>query len=334
MSDLPKTMRALELRDPQGEIPRPVLVERPLPQPKRGEVLVRIAAAPINPNDVLFLRNRYEVKKPLPVVVGFEGSGTVVGAGGGFLPRTMIGRRVACAAGEGDGTWAEYVTVPLMRCAPLWGSVELDQGATMLTNPLTAWVLASRARREGHRAVVLTAAAGALGKMLCRVLALQGQGVVQVVRRESQAKTLREEGGEHVLVSSSPDFVAELRAVSGRLGATLALDAVGGEMTGQLLAALPADSVVRVYGMLSDAACQIDPSDLVFHGKRVEGFTMYEWLRTSRLFTQLLAIMKVQGLLGGVLQTVVQARVPFEDIGRALSLATKGASAGKVLLVP
>jgi NADPH2:quinone reductase len=331
---LPTTMRALELRDPRGATPRPVLVEKPLPRPRPGEVLVRVAAAPINPNDILFLRDKYEVKKRLPVVLGFEASGTVVGVGGGLLARMMLGRRVACAAGEGDGTWAEYVSVPAMRCAPLRGSVDLEEGATILTNPLSAWVLATRARREGHRAVVLTAAAGALGRMLHRVFVRQGQAVINVVRTQSQVELLRAEGAEHVLNSSSEGFLDELRRLAATLRATLALDAVGGDMTGWLLAALPADSVVRVYGMLSDTACRFEASDLVFHGKKVEGFTMYEWLRTTNTLSQLVALMKVQGLVRGALKTRVRAKIPLVDFDRALTMSTEGASEGKVLLIP
>jgi NADPH:quinone reductase len=330
----PATMRALQFLGRAGELPKVALVERPVPTPRRGELLIRVAAAPINPNDILFLRDRYEIKKPPPVVPGFEGSGTVVGAGAGLLARTMLGRRVACAAGDGDGTWAEYVTVPVMRCAPLRGGVSLDEGATMLTNPLTALVLATRARREGHRAIVLTAAAGALGQMLSRLFSRQGQAVIHVVRKPSQVASLRADGAAHVLNSSADGFVEELRAISARLGVSLALDAVGGETTGQVLAALPAGSVVRVYGMLSDAACRVDPSEIVFHGKRLEGFTMYDWLRTTNVVAQLFAFMKVQGLVRDVLKTRVRERVPLADHERALTMAIEGASEGKVLLVP
>jgi NADPH2:quinone reductase len=331
---LPTSMQALELRSRHGEVPRPVLVEKAVPKPRRGEVLVRVAAAPINPNDVLFLRDRYEVKKALPVVPGFEGSGTVVGVGAGLIARTMLGRRVACAASAGDGTWAQYVTVPALQCAPLRSHVDLDEGATMLTNPLTAWVLTRRARQEGHRAVVVTAAGGALGQMLGRLLVRQGLEVISVVRKESQVESLRKGGAAHVLNSSSEAFVEELRARSSQLGVSLALDAVGGEMTGKVLAALPDRSTVRVYGMLSDQTCSVDPSELVFRGKRVEGFTMYEWLRTTNIVAQLFAIMRVQGLVRDVLKTTVRARFSLDAHDSALTMAMEGANGGKVLLVP
>ena len=330
-TELPKTMRALELRDGAD---RPVLTERPLPRPARGEVLVRVAAAPINPNDMLFLRDQYDVKKPRPVVPGFEGSGEVVAAGGGWMARFLVGRRVAFAAGDGDGTWAEYAVAPAMRCVPLRGGVDLDQGATLLTNPLTAWVLATRARREGHRAVVLTAAAGALGQMLNRLFPRQGQAVINVVRKPAQVDALRSAGAAHVLDSSRADFDESLRKLSAELGASLLLDAVGGETTGRVLHAMPNGSVARVYGMLSSEPCRFDANDLVFRGKKVEGFTMYEWLESTSLFGQMRAIGKVQGLVSDVLATRVQDKSPLDAHERALSLALESSTQGKVLFVP
>lgn len=330
----PPEMRALVLSSFEGDLPRPQLVERPLPKLRAGEVLVRVAAAPINPNDILFLRDRYDVKKPLPVVPGFEGSGTVVASGGGLMARAMVGRHVAFAAGEGDGSWAEFAAVPAMRCAPLRGATTPEEGATMLTNPLTAWVLASEARREGHRAVVLTAAAGALGVMLGRLLRHQGRVVIAVVRRPAQVATLRNAGIDHVLDSSAEGFDQRLRTLAAEHAATLALDAVGGEMTGRLFDALPPGGIVRVYGMLADAPARVDPSELVFRSKRLEGFTMYEWLRATSLPAQLYALSKVQGLLSTVLRTSVKSRLALEAIDEALTLATTDATGGKVLLVP
>lgn len=329
MLTLPRVMKALELRGDVGS-PRLELVEKELPVPTRGEVLVRVAASPVNPNDLLFLRGRYEVKKALPVVPGFEASGTIVGAGAGFIPRAMLGRRVACAAGDGDGLWAEYACVPAMKCAPLRAHTDLEAGATMLTNPMTAWVLVSRARAEGHAAVVLSAAAGALGQMLNRLFRRQGVTVINLVRSAASAELLRRDGAEHVIDTTGADFEAELQALAQERKATLALDAVGGALTGQLLTALPRGSVVRVYGMLSDEPARFDPSELVFGGKRLEGFTMYEWLGTTSLLKQLWTLNKVQGLVQGELKTKVRAQFGLEAFADALRAG--GASGdGKVL---
>jgi NADPH:quinone reductase-like Zn-dependent oxidoreductase len=95
------------------------LEERPVPQPGLGEVLVRMAASPINPSDLASLQGLYGEQNALPVVPGIEGCGTVVRTGAGYLARRLMGKRVACAAGAGDGAWAEYMVAPARQCSPL-----------------------------------------------------------------------------------------------------------------------------------------------------------------------------------------------------------------------
>src|SRR5438105_7867402 len=99
-------MRALELTAYDGSGENLRLVEKPIPRPGKGEVLVRMHAAAVNPSDLAFLSGLYGgAPRKLPVVPGFEGSGTVVAVGGGLLPRFLRGQRVACTPPEdGDGT--------------------------------------------------------------------------------------------------------------------------------------------------------------------------------------------------------------------------------------
>ena len=110
---IPSTMRALELTEQRADVEEAIrglrVVEKPVPRPGRGQVLVRIEAAPCNPSDLLFLQGLYGVSKTLPTVPGREGAGTVVASGGGLLGRWLTGKRVACGEqSDADGTWAEY----------------------------------------------------------------------------------------------------------------------------------------------------------------------------------------------------------------------------------
>src|SRR5512136_1889234 len=102
---LPKSMQAVLLDQLGGS---PMIGQLPIPTPGPGQVLIRMAATPINPSDLGFLQGSYGFQKPFPVVPGFEGSGTVDAAGSGLLPRLWLGRRVTCSAPAG-GTWAEYL---------------------------------------------------------------------------------------------------------------------------------------------------------------------------------------------------------------------------------
>lgn len=110
-----KGMQAVLLEENGGPL---TLGQVPIPQPGPGQVLIRMAAAPINPSDLGFVKGSYGFQKGFPIVPGFEGSGTVVAAGSGLLPRLLVGKRVACSAALG-GTWAEYLVASASSCFPL-----------------------------------------------------------------------------------------------------------------------------------------------------------------------------------------------------------------------
>jgi len=148
----------------------------PVPRPARGEVLIRMAAAPINPSDLRYL-SASSSTAPAPIVPGLEGSGTVVAAGAGLIPRLLVGRRVAFASARG-GTWAEYAVATATRCIPLRKHVSLEQGASLIVNPLTAIAFFDMVTRGGHRAIVNNAAASALGRMILRLGRSSGVTVI------------------------------------------------------------------------------------------------------------------------------------------------------------
>ncbi len=337
MNSIPTSMRAVLLRDYGGGPDSITVAEVPVPRPGPGQVLVRVAASPVNPSDLMFIRGLYGFTKPLPAIPGFEGSGTVVAAGRGIMPRLLLGRRVACAAADPNivgGTWAEYLVTFAKLCIPLRKEVELEQGATMVINPLTAWGLLEEARRGSHRAVVQTAAASALGRMVVRLGRRFSIATINIVRRPEQAELLRKMGAEHVLNANDSGFDGNLRDLCHALGATIGFEAVAGEMSGRILRAQPRGSRLLIYGALSREPSRIDPGSLIFEGKRVEGFWLSSWLRSKTLLGQLRIAGKVQGLLGTDLRTDIQARLPLEGAARGLEQYATHMTSGKVLFVP
>ena len=319
-------MLAVQLSAYDGSPESIHVVEMPVPRPGPGQVLVRVYASPINPSDLMFVQGLYGFKKPLPAVPGFEGSGTVVAAGPGFMPRMMMGRRVACAAADPKipgGMWAEYLVTNAQMCIPLRKSVNMEQAAMMLVNPLTAWALVDEARRGGHKAMVQTAAASALGRMIVRLARRFRIPLINIVRREEQVKLLRGLGAEHVLNSSSQDFDTALRDLCHKLGATIGFDAVAGETTLRVMQAQPPRSRLLVYGGLSLAPSPADP----------EGFWLSAWLRRKSLLAQMRIGGQVQNLLGSDLKSEVHARMPLSDTARGLAEYQANMTAGKVLLL-
>lgn len=329
------SMRALELRAYDGRPESLAVVEKVVPRPRAGEVLIRISASPVNPSDLAFLQGLYGVKKALPVVPGFEASGRVVEAGGGFLARTLVGKRVACAAPtDGDGTWAEFMVTQASLCIPLIKQISDEQGATTIVNPLTAWALMNMAKQAQARSVVQTAAASALGQMIESLGRRFSIPVINIVRRPEQVELLRSKGAEHVLDSSAEDFDRRLPELCKQLEATMGFDAVAGEMAGRVLNAMSGGARLIVYGALSGEGCLIDPRSLIFEGKQVEGFWLSKWLRSQSIVNMLRTTRRVQKLLANELRTEIRARLPLEEAYKGLRMYAEQMTGGKILFIP
>lgn len=331
---IPGTMQAAVLHAYDGA-PESLRIEtRPVPKPERGQALVKMVAAPINPSDLMFLKGLYGVLKPLPVVPGWEGMGRVVATGDDWLSRQLLGKRVACAApNKQDGTWAEYMLTAAMRCVPLSDAVPDEQGAMLIVNPLTAWALMDIARRDGARAFVQTAAASAVGRMLVRLSQHFGVEGVHIVRRDEQAELLRSMGATHVLNSETPDFDERLREVCHQLNATIAFEAVSGMLAARVLKAMPDGSRLILYGALSESPLMADPRDLIFQRKRIEGFWLADWLGGRSAIGQLRLGKQIQRALGDLLHSEVAARYPLSEVHRALADYQASMTAGKRLIV-
>ena len=331
VEEIPTTMRAVVLSAYDGKV---TVEDRPVPTPQAGQVLVKIAAAPINPSDLMFLVGMYGVKKRLPVVPGFEAAGTVVAVGPGLGTRALLGRRVACPAGAGDGTWAQYMTAPSSSVWPLLPQITLEDGAMLLVNPLSAWAMVDSAHRKNHTVLVQTAAASQLGRLVVKLAQRKGMRTINVVRRPQQVDLLMALGAGCVLCSSDPDFDQQLMQACHEAKARLALDAVAGEMTGQLLRALPTNGSVIVYGALSQQPCQLNPADLIFGNKRLEGFWLSRLLRPGNLPRMVKAALQLQRWVPQGLASEVQERCSLEDAPAALQRYQADMTSGKVLLMP
>ena len=297
-------------------------------------MLVKVAASSINPSDLSFMEGLYGFRKPTPVVPGFEGAGIVVAVGGGVDGR-LNGIRVACISqAEGDGVWAEYMVTSTSLALPLDKAVSLDQGAMSVVNPLTAIALLDIAKEGGHKFIVNTAAASALGQMMNRLGALEGIQVINIIRRDGQRELLERQGATMILNSSEPDFGQQLRVLCRQYQVRLAFDAIAGSITRQLLEAMPADSKVTVYGGLSFQPAQALPGHLIFQGKIVDGFWLTSWLRKKSRSQSQRIWQRAQKLLPAELKSEVRARYPLQDAKKAALDYQEQMTGGKVLLVP
>ncbi len=313
------------------------VTKKSTPRPGPGQVLIRMEASPCNPSDLVFMQGLYGMKKPLPVVPGWEGAGTVIASGGGIVANWLKGKRVACGGQtDFDGTWAEYYMADTRSCVPLRKGVSFEQGASLIINPLAAWALVETAKKGGHPGIVQTAAASQLGRMVLRLAMDARIPLINIVRREDQEDILRSLGAESVLNSESENFEDKLREECHRLHTTIGFDAVCGEMTGKVINAMPERSTIIVYGNLSYAFCGgIDPGELFFGQKRIQGFWLTDWARKAGFLRIFKASGQIQKRIAdGSFVTKFRQQLKLEDVPKGLMEYQKQMTAGKILILP
>jgi NADPH:quinone reductase-like Zn-dependent oxidoreductase len=260
MSDGKTGLQLRSLIKKSGEL-EVSLLDVATPEPGPDEVVVRVEATPINPSDLGLLFGAADMStakasgsKEHPVItakvpeagmramaarlddsmpVGNEGAGVVIKTGSSDAAKALMGRTVAMIGGA---MYAQYRCLKVNECLPLAAGTMPAEGASCFVNPLTALGMTETMRREGHKALVHTAAASNLGQMLNKICLKDGIPLVNIVRSEEQAGILRKIGAKHVVDSTSSSFINDLTQGLAETGATLAFDAIGGgKLAGQIL---------------------------------------------------------------------------------------------------
>jgi NADPH:quinone reductase-like Zn-dependent oxidoreductase len=260
MSDGKSGLQLRSLIKKSGEL-EISLVDVPTPEPGPDDVVVRVEATPINPSDLGLLVGAADMStakasgtKDAPVItakvpegamramagrldesmpVGNEGAGVVIKTGSSDAAKALMGKTVAMIGGA---MYAQYRTLKVRECMPLPAGTTPEEGASCFVNPLTALGMTETMRREGHKALVHTAAASNLGQMLNKICIKDGIPLVNIVRSKEQADILHKLGAKYVVDSTAPSFLGDLTNALVETGATIAFDAIGGgKLAGDIL---------------------------------------------------------------------------------------------------
>jgi NADPH2:quinone reductase len=242
------------------------LHDDPVPEPQAHEVVIRVEASPMNPSDLGLLFGAADMstakvsgtperpvvtatvpERGMPMMagrldqsmpVGNEGAGVVVKAGSSAAAQALLGKTVAAIGGA---MYSQYRAVAAAQCLELPAGTAPAEGASCFVNPLTSLGMVETMRREGHKALVHTAAASNLGQMLNKICQKDGIALVNIVRKPEQEALLRGIGAKYVCNASSPTFLEDLTQALVETGATLAFDATGGgKLAGQILGCMEA----------------------------------------------------------------------------------------------
>ena len=325
---LPKTFRALFPSLPVGSLPK--VQQVPLVLPGKDQILVKMEYATINPVDeyIMLGYNKYLPQNPHPV--GTEGSGTVVAIGTDLKISHKVGDKVHVT---GFGSMADYYLAKSEDCSPILNNLSFEEASSHYINPATVYYMGVRAERGGHKAAVHTVGSSQLGKMLIRYFKLKGIKLINLVRRDEAIEELKKEGADYVLNMKWPDFEERLKEVCEKENATLAFDAVGGDLTNKILKCLQPKAECLVYGCMSSTDVHNINIMELFKGKTVGALGMFDYAgerKEKGTFNEFLR--EINALLPVMFTTKVAKVFKLEEIEEALPCSQASGSKGKVLL--
>jgi NADPH2:quinone reductase len=325
-------MRAISIQETG---PPSVLQLREVDAPTAGpgEALVRVAAAGVNFADVVMRRGH--IPSPLPMIPGVEGAGTVEAIGEG-VQDVGVGDRVAWApvmgAGAVVGSYAELESVAADALIPVPDSVPLETAAAVTLQGLTAHYLVHDKQAVGPGTnVLIHAAAGGMGLLLCRWLKRLGARVIGTVSTPEKARHAQAAGADVTILYREEDFAARALEITQGAGVDYVIDGVGKTTFRKNLDCIASQGHICLYGMASGPPDPLSPLELLPKAVCVSGGMMTNFLRTREEVLRKGAEV-FEGVEAGWLAPPQIELMPLEQAWRAHGLLEDRRSVGKLVL--
>jgi NADPH:quinone reductase len=308
-----------------------VPVERPVPAPGEGEVLIKVAAAGVNRPDVIQRQGKYPPPSGAPSIPGLEVSGTVVRLGAGVDPE-MMGQKI-CALVAGGG-YAEYCIAPVGQCLPVPPSLSMEEAAAIPETLFTVWTnLFERAYASEGDTVLVHGGTSGIGTMAIALGKLFGLTMIVTCGSEDKCARALELGADHAINYADKDFVAEVAAITERKGVNVVLDMVGGDYVPRNLACLSVDGRHVTIAVQRGATAEVNVAIMMVKRLTMTGST----LRPRTLEFKTLVAEELKRIVWplveeGRLKPVMDSSYPLTDAAAAHARMDAGAHVGKIVL--
>jgi len=320
---LPQTQIALQ-GDENGQ---PIFKEIPLPKPSQNEVIVQIKNAPINPTDLLRLKDFYGDGNTR---AGLEGSGIVVAVGENLKVPHKVGDRVHVI---GPGAFSQYLVAKSENVSPiLQDDLSFEDAASHFVNPATVYYMGVVAEQGGHKAAIHNAGSSALGRMLIRYFKHKGIKLINIVRRDDVVEELKKEGADYVLNSTAPDFEERLKELAEKENATIAFDAIGNDATNKILKAQPPKSIIYIYGVLGGNEIKSISIPALFQQKTITSLYVVDYIESLNNEDLQKVYKETHSLIPTVFKSNIIKVFPIDEIKEAFAFYQENSSKGKILL--
>ncbi len=268
MSALPATMTCVEIKTPGGpEVLVPAT--RPVPLPRDGELLIKIAATGVNRPDLAQRSGSYPPPPGASDLAGLEAAGTVAALGAG-VSGWNVGDSV-CALTPG-GSYAEYCTVPAPQCLPPPKGFDMLHAAALPENYFTVWHnLFERGQLKSGETALIHGGASGIGTTAIQLAKAFGAKAVTTVRNETKAKAVRALGADHAIIYKDNDWAAEVKKLG---GVDVVLDMVAGDYLPKNLQLLKQDGRCVVIALLGGARAEVNAGLVMVNRLTLTGSTL------------------------------------------------------------
>ncbi|MDS4011684.1 MAG: NAD(P)H-quinone oxidoreductase [Defluviicoccus sp.] len=327
---LPKTMifiRTERYGPPEVLLP----AEMDVPAPGKGEVLIKVAAAGVNRPDVIQRTGHYPPPPGASDVLGLEVAGVVVGMGEG-VTEPALGEQV-CALVISGG-YAEYCVAPAALCLPVPAPLSLIEAAGLPETCFTVWTnVFERGRLQAGESFLVHGGTSGIGTTAIPLAKALGARVFATAGSAEKCQVCRDLGAEIAINHRSEDFVAVVKAATGRRGVDVILDMVGGDYIQRNISALAPDGRLVQIAFLKGSKAELDLMPVMLKRLTVTGSTLRARPVAEKASIAAALKAKVWPLLeAGRLKPVIHTTLPLAQAAEAHRLMESNRHIGKIIL--
>ncbi len=331
--ELTARMRAIQITAPGGP---EVLVpcERPVPEPRPGELLIAVQASGVNRPDVLQRKGLYPMPPGVSDLPGLEVAGTVAGGAPDDLAAAGLAVGDAVCALVAGGGYAEFCVAPAGQCLPVPQGLNMIQAASLPETVFTVWQNVFHiARLQPGETLLVQGGSSGIGVAAIQLAKALGSRVIVTAGSDEKCAACASLGADHAINYRTQDFVTETKRLTGGQGADVVLDMVAGDYIGRELECMADDGRLALIAVQGGTKSAIDAGLLLRKRLAIVGSTLRP--RSVAYKTALAQALRKQVwplLESGAVKPVIQQVFAAAKAAEAHALMESGTHVGKIVL--
>ena len=303
----------------------------PAPEPKAGEVRIRIEAASLNFPDLLIVQNKYQMKPPLPFVPGSEYAGIVEAVGEG-VTHLQVGQAVACLSGTGG--FGTHTLAPAKLCMPLpagFGSV--DAAAFIMTYATSHHALLDRGQLKAGETVLVLGAAGGVGTAAIQIAKASGARVIAAASTQEKCDLCAAQGADATINYNKDNFRERLKELTDGKGPDVIYDPVGGDYAEPAFRSIAWRGRYLVVGFAAGPIPALPWNLALLKGASIVGVFWGDYSRRESAANAAMMQELAQWYGQGKIKPVIHKTMPMAELKQAYAEMGSRGVMGKLVMV-